>query len=42
MEVQNKIHLERTFVKSITFEFKKEIQEGELNTSLQIFFLMTK
>ncbi|WP_314288091.1 protein-export chaperone SecB [Capnocytophaga sputigena] len=36
MEVQNKIHLERTFVKSITFEFKKEIQEGELNTSLEI------
>lgn len=36
MEVQNKIHLERTFVKSITFEFKKEIQEGELKTSLEI------
>ena len=36
MEVQNKIHLERIFVKSITFEFKKEIQEGELNTSLEI------
>ena len=36
MEVQNKIHLERTFVKSITFEFKKEIQEVELNTSLEI------
>lgn len=36
MEVQNKIYLERTFVKSITFEFKKEIQEGELNTSLEI------
>ena len=29
MEEQNKIHLKRTFVKSINFEYKKDITEEQ-------------
>ena len=37
MEEQNKIHLKRTFVKSINFEYKKDItEEDQLDTSVNI------
>ena len=36
MEKQNKIHLKRTFVKSVNFEYKKDFTEGELDTSVNI------
>ena len=37
MEEQNKIHLKRTFVKSINFEYKKDItEEDQLDTSVKI------
>ena len=37
MEKQNKIHLKRTFVKSVNFEYKKDItEEDQLGTSVNI------
>ena len=36
MEKQNKIHLKRTFVKSVNFEYKKDFTEDELDTSVNI------
>ena len=37
MEEQNKIHLKRAFVKSINFEYKKDItEEDQLDTSVNI------
>lgn len=36
MKVQNKIHLKTTYVKSIDFNFRKNVQKGELSTSINI------
>ena len=36
MEKQNKIHLKKTFVKSVNFEYKKNITGDELDISVNI------